>query len=222
MKLSIIGGTGPQGKGLALRFAKAGFEVALGSREEPRAIEVADSLSSKYPNIMGSITGLSNSEAVAFTDKFVIFSVPWTGHNNTLSEIKNLLVDKILVDIVVPLEDGNPRKVAMPPEGSATEAAQAILGPDIPVVGTLHNVSANTLNHLEKKINCDILVCGNNLAARLETIELLKNLEVQAYNAGDATSARCLEALTPILIRINMSKAVPFSHAGIKIWPPEE
>ena len=222
MNLSIIGGTGPQGKGLALRFAKAGFEVALGSRDESRAIEVADSLSSKYPNIMGSITGLSNSEAVAFTDKFVIFSIPWTGHNNTLSEIKNMLVDKILVDIVVPLEDGNPRKVAMPPEGSATEAAQAILGPDIPVVGTLHNVSANTLNHLEKKINCDILVCGNNLAARLETIELLKNLEVQAYNAGDATSARCLEALTPILIRINMSKAVPFSHAGIKIWPPEE
>ena len=222
MNLSIIGGTGPQGKGLALRFAKAGFGVALGSRDESRAIEVADSLSSKYPNIMGSITGLSNSEAVAFTDKFVIFSIPWTGHNNTLSEIKNMLVDKILVDIVVPLEDGNPRKVAMPPEGSATEAAQAILGPDIPVVGTLHNVSANTLNHLEKKINCDILVCGNNLAARLETIELLKNLEVQAYNAGDATSARCLEALTPILIRINMSKAVPFSHAGIKIWPPEE
>ncbi len=222
MKLSIIGGTGPQGKGLALRFAKAGFEVALGSRDESRAMKVANSLSSENPNIMGSITGLSNSEAVEFTDKFVIFSVPWTGHNNTLSEIKGMLADKILVDIVVPLQDGNPRKVAMPPEGSATEAAQAILGPDIPVVGTLHNVSANTLNHLEKKINCDILVCGNNLAARLETIELLKNLEVQAYNAGDATSARCLEALTPILIRINMSKAVPFSHAGIKIWPPEE
>ena len=222
MKLSIIGGTGPQGKGLALRFAKAGFEVALGSRDESRAMKVANSLSSENPNIMGSITGLSNSEAVEFTDKFVIFSVPWTGHNNTLSEIKGVLADKVLVDIVVPLEDGNPRKVAMPPEGSATEAAQAILGPNIPVVGTLHNVSANTLNHLEKKINCDILVCGNNLDARLETIELLKNLEVQAYNAGDATSARCLEALTPILIRINMSKAVPFSHAGIKIWPPEE
>ena len=222
MKLSIIGGTGPQGKGLALRFANAGFEVALGSRDESRAMKVANSLSSKNPNIMGSITGLSNSEAVEFTDKFVIFSVPWTGHNNTLSEIKGVLADKVLIDIVVPLEDGNPRKVAMPPEGSATEAAQAILGPEIPVVGTLHNVSANTLNHLEKKINCDILVCGNNLDARLETIELLKNLEVQAYNAGDATSARCLEALTPILIRINMSKAVPFSHAGIKIWPPAE
>ena len=133
-----------------------------------------------------------------------------------------MLKDKVLVDIVVPLEEGNPRKVAMPPEGSATEAAQAILGPDIPVIGALHNVSANTLNHLDKKINCDILVCGNNLDARLETIALLENLEVKAYNAGDASSARCLEAITPILIRINMSKAVPFSHAGIKIWPPGE
>ena len=63
---------------------------------------------------------------------------------------------------------------------------------------------------------------GNNLDARLDTIELLKDLEVEAYNAGDASSARCLEAITPILIRINMSKAVPFSHAGIKIWPPKE
>ena len=133
-----------------------------------------------------------------------------------------MLKDKVLIDIVVPLEDGNPRKVAMPPEGSATEAAQAILGPDIPVIGALHNVSANTLNQLDKKINCDILVCGNNLDARLETIALIKNLEVRAYNAGDASSARVLEAITPILIRINMSKAVPFSHAGIKIWPPEE
>ena len=222
MKLSIIGGTGPQGKGLALRFAKAGFEVALGSRDETRAIEVAESLSSENPNLVGSIIGLSNSDAIAFTDKFVIFSVPWTGHNNALNEIKGMLKDKVLIDIVVPLEDGNPRKVAMPPEGSATEAAQAILGPNIPVIGALHNVSANTLNHLDKKINCDILVCGNNLDARLETIALLENLEVKAYNAGDASSARCLEAITPILIRINMSKAVPFSHAGIKIWPPEE
>ena len=222
MKLSIIGGTGPQGKGLTLRFAKAGFEVALGSRDETRATEVAESLSLENPKLVGSIIGLSNSDAIAFTDKFVIFSVPWTGHNNTLYEIKGMLKDKVLIDIVVPLEDGNPRKVAMPPEGSATETAQAILGPNIPVIGALHNVSANTLNHLDKKINCDILVCGNNLDARLETIALLENLDVKAYNAGDASSARCLEAITPILIRINMSKAVPFSHAGIKIWPPGE
>jgi NADPH-dependent F420 reductase len=221
MKLSIIGGTGPQGKGLALRFAKVGFEVALGSRDAARASEVANSLSSSNPNLAGQIVGLSNSQAIAFADKFVIFSVPWKGHNDTLNEVKEMLADKILVDIVVPLEDGNPKKVSMPPEGSATEAAQALLGPEIPVIGALHNVSANTLNHLEKKINCDILVCGNNLDARLETIELLKNLEVQAYNAGDASSARCLEAITPILIRINASKAVPFSHAGIKIWAPE-
>ena len=76
MKLSIIGGTGPQGKGLALRFAKVGFEVALGSRDAARASEVANSLSSSNPNLAGQIVGLSNSQAIAFADKFVIFSFP--------------------------------------------------------------------------------------------------------------------------------------------------
>ena len=110
----------------------------------------------------------------------------------------------------------------MPPQGSATESAQSILGSEIPVIGALHNVSANTLNNLKKTINCDVLVCGDNLEARLKIIDFISKLGVNAYNAGDASAARCIEAITPILIRINMSKAVPFSHAGIKIWAPEK
>ena len=109
----------------------------------------------------------------------------------------------------------------MPPEGSATESAQAILGPDIPVVGALHNVSAVTLQNLNWSINCDILVCGNSLEARKQVIKLVQKIGINAYNAGDAESARCIEALTSILIRINISKMVPFSHAGIKIWAPD-
>ena len=109
----------------------------------------------------------------------------------------------------------------MPPEGSATEAAQNILGDEIPVIGALHNASAHILNNLECSINCDILVCGNNLKARLKVIELIiKGLKTNAYNAGDIMSARCIEAITPILIRINISKAVPFTNAGIKVWSP--
>jgi predicted dinucleotide-binding enzyme len=122
---------------------------------------------------------------------------------------------------VVPLAPNDPKIVEMPPEGSATEAAQAILGPDIPVIGALHNVSAVTLNTLDSPINCDVLVCGNSLDARKEVMELVKKLGVEAYNAGGASAARCIEAITPILIRINISKQVPFTHAGIKIWPPE-
>ena len=91
----------------------------------------------------------------------------------------------------------------------------------IPVIGALHNVSAVTLKALDQSINCDILVCGNSLDARKKVIELVRKLGVEAYNAGDAQSARCIEAITPILIRLNISKAVPFSHAGIRICPPD-
>jgi len=121
---------------------------------------------------------------------------------------------------VVPLKDGDPKAVDMPAEGSATEAAQAIVGEEVPVVGALHNVSAATLNKLDQSINCDILVCGNQLEAKNQVIELIECLGVNAYNVGPAVNARCVEAITPMLIRLNISKKVPFSHAGIKIWAP--
>ena len=221
MTIAIIGGTGPQGQGLALRFARAGVSVALGSRDAKRAAEISQELTAKLPKGSAVIVGLGNSDAVAAADEFVILAVPWSAHNATLEAIKAGLDGKILVDIVVPLAEGDPKKVDMPPEGSATEAAQALLGPDIPVIGALHNVAAVTLNKLGAKINCDVLVCGNSLAARKKVIELIGMLEVNAYNVGDAQSARCVEALTPILIRLNISKAVPFTHAGLKIWAPE-
>ena len=221
MKIAIVGATGPQGRGLALRFALAGVSVALGSRDAERASKISRDLMSKLPTGTAEITGLDNLAAVASADEFVILSVPWSAHNTMLETIKTDLDGKILVDIVVPLAADNPKKVDMPPEGSATEAAQSLLGPDIPVIGALHNVAAVTLNRLDAKINCDILVCGNSLAARKKVIDLIRKLEVNAYNAGDAESARCIEALTPIIIRLNISKAVPFTHAGIKIWEPE-
>lgn len=221
MSLAILGGTGPQGQGLALRFAQAGVPVSLGSRDAVRAGEIAAKLSAKLPEGSATITGFDNLGAVAAAPEMVILAVPWAGHNATLEAIKGAMTGKILIDIVVPLAEGDPKKVDMPPEGSATEAAQAILGPDIPVIGALHNVSAQTLNALDQQINCDVLVCGNGLAPRKKVMALVERLGVAAYNAGDAQSARCIEAITPILIRINISKAVPFSHAGFRIWAPE-
>lgn len=220
MTIAILGGTGPQGQGLAKRFARAGVPVALGSRDAARAAEIATELAAALPDGSAAITGHDNAGAVDAAEEMVILAVPWSGHNATLAAIKPALAGKILVDIVVPLKDGDPKKVDMPPEGSATEAAQALLGPDIPVMGALHNVSAHTLNALDSDINCDVLVCGNGLAPRKKVMELVGKLGVTAYNAGDAEAARCIEALTPILIRINISKAVPFTHAGVKIWAP--
>ena len=221
MTIAIIGGTGPQGQGLALRFANAGVPVALGSRDPLRAEEIGKQVNSLVPEGGAKVLGVTNSEAVALADQIVILSVPWSAHNETLHGLKALLTNKILVDIVVPLSPTDPKKVDMPTEGSATEAAQAFRGADIPVIGALHNVSATTLNNLDWPINCDILVCGNSLDARKTVIELIKKLGVEAYNVGDAQSARCVEAITPILIRLNISKAVPFSHSGIQIWAPK-
>ncbi|MAB01690.1 MAG: NADPH-dependent F420 reductase [Rhodobacteraceae bacterium] len=221
MKIAIIGGTGPQGQGLALRFAKAGLEVFVGSRDPERAESTVSEVNSRLPKGSSNIVGMSNIDAIRAADEMVIFAVPWSGHNDTLNIIKKELSNKILVDIVVPLSENDPKKVDMPPEGSATEAAQAILGSEIPVVGALHNVSATTLSNLDWDINCDVLVCGNSLDARKKVIELIKKLNVKAYNVGDAQSARCVEALTPILIRLNISKMVPFSHSGIQIWAPD-
>lgn len=221
MTIAIIGGTGPQGQGLALRFARAGVPVALGSRDPDRGAEIGAQLNAKLPAGSATITGLGNAQAVDAADEMVILAVPWSAHNKTLEGLKDSLTGKILIDIVVPLAEGDPKKVDMPPEGSATEAAQALLGAEIPVVGALHNVSAHTLNNLDWSINCDILVCGNQLAARKKVMALIEKLELRAFNAGDAQSARCVEAITPILIRLNISKAVPFSHAGIRIWAPD-
>ena len=221
MKIAIIGGTGPQGQGLALRFARAGIEVVVGSRDPLRAATTVAEVNAKLPKGSSNIVGLSNLDAIREADEMVIFAVPWSAHNDTLHNIKAELSGKILIDIVVPLSENDPKKVDMPPEGSATEAAQAILGSDVPVIGALHNVSATTLSNLNWDINCDVLVCGNSLEARKKVIELIKKIDVKAYNVGDAQSARCVEALTPILIRLNISKMVPFSHSGIQIWAPD-
>ncbi|MFS8181145.1 NADPH-dependent F420 reductase [Pseudovibrio denitrificans] len=221
MTLAIIGGTGPQGQGLALRFARAGVPVALGSRDAARGKDIADELMTKLPEGSAKIEGMGNEDAVAASTECVMLAVPYAAHDATLEALKPHLSGKILIDIVVPLAPGDPKTVEMPPEGSATEAAQALLGPDIPVVGALHNVSATTLNNLEWAINCDILVCGDSLAARKVVMELVNKLDVTTYNSGNAKAARCIEAITPILIRQNISKAVPFTHAGIRIWAPD-
>ena len=222
MTVAILGGTGPQGSGLAKRFALAGLDVVLGSRDGEKAAQKAAELQASVPEAKGKITGADTVSATSKATEFVILSVPWAAHHATLDAIRPLLRDKILIDIVVPLAENNPKAVAMPPEGSATESAQALLGDDYAVVGALHNVSAVTLNKLDEKINCDVLVCGNQLDAKNKVIGLLENLGVQSYNAGLADSARCIEAITPILIRLNISKSVPFTHAGIRIWAPSQ
>lgn len=222
MKIAMIGGTGPQGRGLALRWAQAGIDVVVGSRDAGRAQEKAREMSALLTPGAASLTGAANADAAAAAEEFVVLTVPYEAHRSTIDSIRPQLKGKILVDVTVPLSPDDPKRMKMPPEGSATEEAQAMLGEDALVVAALQNVSAHVLEQLGTPINCDVLVCGNNKDAKDKVIALVEKLGVKAYNAGLADSARCVEAITSILIRLNIAKAYPFKHGGIRIWPENQ
>lgn len=222
MKIALLGGTGPQGRGLTLRWALAGVDVVVGSRQHEKGKRIAEELMERLgTDAPGTITGMSNAEAVAEAEEFVVIATPFAGHQPTLESLQEALKGKILVDVVVPLAEDNPKKYAPPPEGSATEQAQALLGDDTPVVGAIHNISAYVLDQVDAPINCDVLLCGNKKEAKDRVTPLVEKLGVTVYNTGLAVSARAIEHMTAILIRLNSSKVTPFRHAGIKIWAEE-
>lgn len=222
MKIALLGGTGPQGRGLALRWALAGVDVVIGSRQHDKGKRIAEEMAERLGDAPGKITGMSNPEAVAEAEEFVVLATPFAGHQPTIESLKDALKGKILIDVVVPLAEDNPKKFVAPPEGSATEQAQALLGDDTAVVGAIHNVSAHVLDHVETPINCDVLICGNKKEAKDRATPLVEKLGVKVYNAGLAVSARAIEHMTAILIRLNSSKTTPFRHAGIKIWAEDD
>ena len=131
MKIAILGGTGQQGPGLALRWAMAGEEVIIGSRSQERAEKTASELNAELGD--ARIRGMENPQA-AEAAEIVVLTVPYTAHLSTLESVKTQVQGKIFVDVSVPLDPENPRRMKMPPAGSATEEAQAFLGPATKVV----------------------------------------------------------------------------------------
>src|SRR3989338_7997418 len=183
MKIAIVGGTGKEGAGLAVRWAQAGVDVEIGSRDESKAARVSEEINRQHQG--HPIAGKSNLDAARDAERLVVLTVPYSANKSTLNDIKPALPGKILVDVTVPLDPKNPRHVIMPPEGSATEEAVAFLGDGVKVVAALQNVSSGPLGELSPPIHCDILVCGADKDAKLETIGLLEKLGVKAYDAGD-------------------------------------
>src|SRR5919108_2342369 len=157
VKIAILGGTGEQGPGLALRWAKAGEEVIIGSRSQERAEKVAAELNAQLGKEL--IRGLENPKAAEAAD-IVALTVPYTAHLSTLESVKSQVQGKVFIDVSVPLDPENPRRMKMPPAGSATEEAQAFLGPATQVVAAFQNVSAHLLRDPQHVVDCDVLVCG--------------------------------------------------------------
>jgi NADPH-dependent F420 reductase len=210
--IAVIGGTGKEGKGLALRWANAGYPIIIGSRDSDRAAAAASALNAVLGKTKAS--GLGNSDAARAAD-IVVLSVPYEAHATTLDAIAEAAQGKILVDVTAPLDPENKRKALHVAEGSAAQAAQLKLGPNVRVVAAFQNISYTHLSDLHENPSSDVLVCGNDKEAKKQVIELAKAAGMAAFDAGPIENAVVAEGLTAVLININI--AFKIKNAGIHI-----
>ena len=210
LTIAVLGGTGPQGRGLARRFAAAGLDVVLGSRDASRASSAAAALAS-----VGRVRGASNADAAAAGD-IVLVVVPWDGHAQLLESLRGELAGKVVVDCVNPLGFDKQGAYALAvEEGSATQQAAAILT-ESRVVGAFHNVSAVLLEDPEvASIDTDVLVLGDDREAT-DLVQALADVVpgMRGIYAGRLRNAHQVEALTANLISINRRYKV---HAGVRV-----
>ncbi|NPV57517.1 MAG: NADPH-dependent F420 reductase [Anaerolineae bacterium] len=213
--IAIIGGTGKEGKGLAYAWAKAGYKVLIGSRQQEKAVHAAQELNellATIPDVL-QVDGMTNPEVCQKSDLNVI-TVPFSAHVDTLTSLKPYLAGKILIDVTVPLVPPKVTKVQMPEAGSAAQEAQAIVGDETPVVAAFQNISYENL--LENKdVDCDVIVCGTGKEARGIVISLVEKTGLLAWDGGPIENAVVVEGLTSILIGLNKQYGVESS--GIRI-----
>jgi len=208
--IAILGGTGDQGLGLALRFARAGRPVVIGSRKPERAVEAAEKLRASLPG--ASVTGLENGDAAELAP-IVILSVPFEHCAGTLKGIqKRLRAGQIVVSMGVPLAtavgDGATRMLGIW-QGSCAELMASLVPEGVEVVSAFQNVSAQRLQHLEAEVECDVVVSGP-LAARTRVMALCGLVPgLRAVDGGPLANARIVEAITALLIGLNARYKVP-------------
>jgi NADPH-dependent F420 reductase len=212
IRIAVLGGTGKEGSGLALRWAAAGYDVTLGSRELEKAQRAAAELNTMLGQDI--VRGMTNRDAATQAD-VVVMTVPYAAHAATIESVKDVAQGKVLVDVTVPLDPQNVRRVKMPAAGSASVEAQQLLGERVKVVAAFQNISAEHLRSLDHEIECDVLVCGNDKDAKQQVIELAQAARIQAWDAGPIENAVVVEGLTSVLINLNIKHKVKAS--GIRI-----
>jgi NADPH-dependent F420 reductase len=209
--IAILGGTGDLGTGLAIRWAKAGHAIIIGSRTQQKADAAVAELKKISPRTPAK--AMVNPEAAAAGD-IVVLTVPFEHQLSTLESVRAGLKGKILIDVTVPLVPPKVGTVQLPPEGSAGKRAQNFLGDGVKVVTAFQNVAAHLLQQ-DVKIECDVLVAGNNKEARDTVVQLVEEAGMSGWHAGPIENSAAAEALTSILIQINRRHEI--SHSGIKI-----
>ena len=214
--IAVLGGTGAEGSGLALRWAVHGHEVLIGSRSLGRAQATAQQIAAKA-GASARVRGTSNLEA-ARAASIIVLTVPYTAQLATAEEVKPVLSGKLLVDVTAPLVPPRVDRVQIPDAESAVLALQRRLGGDVRVVSAFQNVAAEHLHDLGHPVDCDVLVCGDDVQARETVIALAADAGMRALHAGALANSLAAEALTSVLIAIN--KRYKVSGAGIRITMP--
>jgi len=212
MIIAIIGGTGKEGKGLAYRWAKAGHEIIIGSRELDKAQRIAKELNATF-NFIKPTVGEQNVSAAEKAD-VVVITVPYSAHIPTLKSIRAAVQNKVLIDVTVPLVPPQVTHVYIPPSGSAAQEAQSELGNNVKVVSAFQNVSYDKLLK-DDELYCDVLVCGNDAKAKQIVLSLVHDAKLKGFDAGPLQNSIVSEGLTSVLININ--KQFGIQSAGIKI-----
>lgn len=213
-RIAIIGGTGKEGRGLAYRWNKAGYQVIIGSRDSEKAeatvVELQKIVENKNKHLL---SGMYNEMAVSNCD-IAVLTVPYQYHSEILSSLKPFLSGKFLLDVSVPLVPPKVSIVHVPTDGSAALEAQKILGEEARVISAFQNISFELLLS-DSKIECDVLVCGVDAESRELGVKLVEDAGLSAWDAGPLENSIIPEGLTSILIRIN--KKYGTHSAGIKI-----
>jgi NADPH-dependent F420 reductase len=212
----IIGGTGALGFGLALRLAREGTPVVIGSRDVRRAAEAAGRIREQVPD--AEVDGLANPEA-AQAGPIVFLCVPFRAQSENLTNLKAALTEgQVLVDATSPLAaavSGRATRLLGVPQGSAAQQAQEMVPDGVTVVSALHTVSAQVLGKLDHELDEDVLVAGDSKEAKRQAADVIGRVRgLRPVDCGSLESARFIEALTPLLIAVNIRHK---AHAGVKI-----
>ena len=213
MKLAFVGGTGPEGLGLAIRFAHAGHQVAIGSRSTERGEEGAQKVRDAVPG--AKATGGANAD-VLVAAAVVFLTFPYSGQKDTLEALGVLLDGKIVCDVVAPLDFvQGVGAVAINVEGKSAAQEAAAQLPNATVVSAFQNMSAEKLMELGHPVDCDVLVCGKDPEAKQVIIGLANEIDgVRGVDAGGLSQSRYVEMITSLLINLNRKHK---THTSIKI-----
>ena len=213
--IGIVGGTGDLGRGLAVRLAKAGHPLIIGSRNAEQAVASAEAVSAVLAErgIAHPVISGADNVAAAQQGEIVFVTVPFGAHQPTLESIRDAVQGKVMVDVTVPLVPPKVARVQLPVEGSAGQIAQALLGEAVHVVSAFQNVAAAHLQ-ADMEIPCDVVVTGNDKPARQTVIDLIEAMGMRGFHAGLINNAAAAEALTSILININKQYK---THAGLRL-----